>query len=195
MQFLSRADIYLGRVRKNQDYGLWNYSRKLMAALSLARKNPHTASERYRFPSYLRTMSRTKESRSSLKEASLKLGRVLHTSSRTVMEDPIWRLAQLCERDHELASSLVAMADLEEDHLKVLMGGRLRATDIEAIMEGAVVLASANVRPRKMEFGPFTDDDDEEDAVEPEPPVPVRAQDDAKGQEKGRRQSGLFDFR
>jgi replication factor C large subunit len=192
MQLLSKADIFLGRVRRNQDFGLWNYARKLMAALSLARKHPHAFKERYRFPSYLRSMSRTKESRGAMREATLRIGRVLHTSSRTVMDDPIWRLALLCERDHELASYLVAQADLENEHLKVLTGGRMKAADMDEIMEGAKALSALRSRPRGIEYDFQTEEDHDEEAAEEEPPTPeVKA---AKEQEKGLRQSGLFDF-
>ncbi len=192
MQLLSRADIYLGRVRRNQDFGLWNYARKLMAALSLARKHPHSFKERYRFPSYLRSMSRTKESRSAMRETSLRIGRFLHTSSRTVMDDPIWRLALLCERDHELASYLVARADLEAHHLKVLTGGRMKAADMDDIMEGAKALSALGSRPKGIEFDFPAEEDPDEDTVDDAAPIPNVKE--VKAQEKGPRQSGIFDF-
>ncbi len=192
MQLLSRADIYLGRVRRNQDFGLWNYARKLMAALSIARKHPHGSKERYRFPSYLRSMSRTKESRSAMRETSLRIGRLIHTSSRTVMDDPIWRLALLCERDHELATYLVAQADLEVQHLNVLTGGRMRTADMDEIMEGAKALSSLRSRPKGIEFDFQTEDDVDDETTEEVAPVPeVKV---VKEQEKGPRQSGIFDF-
>jgi len=79
---LSKADIFDGRIKKQQ-WQLLKYSIDLATAgVSLAKKSVYRKFTKYSFPSYLRNMARTVERRAMLKAIGTKLGSRLHVSRR-----------------------------------------------------------------------------------------------------------------
>ncbi len=203
MDYLSRADLYLGRVRRRQNYKLWSYAKDLMAALSIARRHPNQNRSRYQFPSYLRSMSKTKESRANLKETSLRLGRATHSSIRTVKEDAIMRYSLLVQREPDFALGLVLNADLEKEHLKMLGGGSLTDKQIKEIMQRADSLRSERSAPVSLETGGlmyYHTEPEEEAADQPEEktiddPTEIEGSGDEQAEdESGPKQTSLFEF-
>ncbi|HHD15894.1 MAG TPA: replication factor C large subunit [Euryarchaeota archaeon] len=146
-QLLSRSDVYLGRVRRRQNYKLWSYAKDTLAALSIVRRHPGRRA-RYNFPSYLRSMSRTKESRKLLKETARALGLLTHTSMRYQKDDALMRFGLLCRRDSEFASHIMARTDLSKEHLNILTGGKLKERELSAIMDEAELVRAAISAPR-----------------------------------------------
>jgi len=196
MEYLSRADLYLGRVRRRQNYKLWRYAKDLIAALGIARRHPNQNRSRYQFPSYLRSMSKTKESRANLKEASLRLGRATHSSIRTVKDDAIMRYSVLVKREPEFALGLVVNADLEKEHLKILAGDALNDRQVKEIMNRADAIRSERTAPHSLEKGGLmafqtgSEDNGEVSQVDSE----VKAPDDLAEGESGPKQTSLFEF-
>ncbi len=147
MELLSRADVYLGRVRRRQNYRLWGYANDMMASVGLARRHKRSGYSPYRFPNYLKVMSRTKESRANLKELSMLLGRFNHTSARSIREDAIFRYREMVVRDRELAVYLVADSGLSMKHLKYLADGGLSEKDLRSVMKKAEEVRKAHTSP------------------------------------------------
>jgi len=90
---LSRADIFIGRITNRQYWGFLRYVNALMTAgISVARPEKITFA-RYRFPSYLIKMSKTKGKRSVEKSISEKLKPVLHNSNKIIAREyiPLFR--------------------------------------------------------------------------------------------------------
>ncbi|MCK4614835.1 MAG: replication factor C large subunit, partial [Thermoplasmata archaeon] len=78
---ISRADVYLGRVRRRQYYRLWAYANDMMTAgVALAKEREYRHFIRYRFPSWILKMSRSKGMRKRRNELSRKVGEWCHTS-------------------------------------------------------------------------------------------------------------------
>ncbi len=147
MELLSRADVYLGRVKRRQNYKLWGYANDMMASVGLARRHKRSGYSPYRFPNYLKVMSRTKESRANLKELSMLLGRLNHTSARSIKEDAIFRYRELVVQDSELAAYLVADAALSMKHLKYLTDGRLSDKELKSVMKEAEEIRKVHTSP------------------------------------------------
>ncbi len=79
----SRADVFDGRIRIRQYWGFLRYSSDLMTAgVSLSRKGKGEHFVKYAFPSYLRRMGMSKNSRAKRKSVGRKIGEVCHCSSR-----------------------------------------------------------------------------------------------------------------
>ena len=79
--YLSRADVFLGRVRIRQYYRFWAYAMDLMTAgVSVARRERATFA-RYESPSFFRALGKTKLRRTLLKAALKKIGAKTHTSA------------------------------------------------------------------------------------------------------------------
>ena len=86
--YLSRADMYLGRVIKRQQYSLWSYAMDMIAAVSVAKEEKYSKHPpRYNFPSWLLSMNRTQKIRNVRDSLGIKLGRVYHTSRGDVLEN------------------------------------------------------------------------------------------------------------
>ncbi|MGA1821619.1 MAG: replication factor C large subunit [Thermoplasmatota archaeon] len=194
---LSRADIYLGRVRRRQNYRLWTYANDMMSSVYLARKHRSGQREPYRFPSYLKTMSQTKDSRALMKEASGLIGRSTHSSIRSVKEDTFYRFGTLAERDPEFAAYLMAHCGLKKEHLSLMTGGRLKAAAMKKIQIQAEEIRSKISSP--VFLGSVSGSgtlSGYSDQVE-EPEVKDKEKEEKKEEteeEKGSKQMSLFEF-
>ncbi|MCQ2084889.1 MAG: replication factor C large subunit [archaeon] len=119
---LSRADVYLGRVSKRMYYGLWSYANDLMVdGIINALKSPKISFDRIRFPMYLSKMSRSKSTRAMRKSVAMKLGAMIHTSSRTILNESLTFFVALAKQDQEFRVMLVKEGGLEEDELGFLI--------------------------------------------------------------------------
>lgn len=147
MNSLSKADVFLGRVRRRQNYKLWSYAKDHLASIGIARQNPDQTRSRFQFPSYLKKMSSTKDARARMKEISQAIGSMTHSSVRTVKEDTFLRFSVLAERDPEFAAHLAAYGELEKEHLKILTHNRLSDTDINGILRDAQTMRSSRAVP------------------------------------------------
>src|SRR5688572_9413597 len=80
---LSRADLFLGRRRRTQYYGLWSYAVELVTlSVMTSRRREYTGFQPFGFPQWLSKMGRTKGMRQAKDELALVLGRATHTSKR-----------------------------------------------------------------------------------------------------------------
>ncbi len=85
---LSRADLYLGRVRRRQYYGFWSYASEMATSgVALAKKRPLNYHSRYRFPSWLMHMGRSRGRRAVRKNALSALARHCHTSTTNALTE------------------------------------------------------------------------------------------------------------
>jgi replication factor C large subunit len=116
--YLSRADVFLGRVRRRQYYRFWAYAMDLMTGgVSVSRRGSLTFS-RYESPSFFKALGRTKTRRKLLKAALLKIGAKTHSSSYDAQGFlPLLRYA--CA---EVPSGIAVMTyfELEPEELEVI---------------------------------------------------------------------------
>ena len=87
--YLSRADVFRGRIKRRNVWGFLRYSLSLMTAgVALAKKEHRFRFVPYTFPTYLKYMSRTKEHRRTLNSIITKFknhGRI-HASGKEIRE-------------------------------------------------------------------------------------------------------------
>ncbi|HEV8289916.1 MAG TPA: replication factor C large subunit [Candidatus Norongarragalinales archaeon] len=88
--WLSRADVFQGRIRRRQHWGFLRYIRPLaLAGVALSRTESTRAFVKYSFPSILKKLSASKQSREMLKSASLKVGNATHESGYSARFDSL----------------------------------------------------------------------------------------------------------
>jgi len=117
---ISRADIFLGRVYKRMDYGLWRYVSVLMSAgVSLAKKGGYHSWVKYVYPSLIKKLSATKSSRSFFKSFGLKVGKQVHLSSRRAVSGYLFMFKELM-KNKDKAVGLTAQFNFDEKELKFL---------------------------------------------------------------------------
>jgi replication factor C large subunit len=84
--YLSRSDIFEGRIRKSN----WKYLKYSIdlgtIGVSMAKAEPYRVFTKYSFPNYLREMSRSMARRAMLKAIGLKIGSHVHANRREALE-------------------------------------------------------------------------------------------------------------
>jgi replication factor C large subunit len=121
---VSRADVYLGRTRRLQHYGLWAYAKELMTGGVALSRTQKASPERieYRFPGQYIVMSRAKGPRSTRDAVAGKLAGYYHTSRKCIKESTLPLLAATVRRDEELLFELGKKLDLDESDVGYLLG-------------------------------------------------------------------------
>ena len=141
---LSRADVFLGRVRRRQYYGLWSYASVMMTAgVSTARISNKVSHERLRFPSYLTKMSRSKAMRGLRLSVCYKIACYLHTSTKRVEMDTLGPLKELALNDPEIRVMLVKNLSFEAEELGFLLDMKIDSK----IVKDTFKTASENEKP------------------------------------------------
>lgn len=117
---LARADVFLGRVRKTQDYGLWKYASDLMSAgIALSRKGkPGTG--RFGYPSSRKFYGRSKKKRSIQNSLAGKIGDEYHVSNGRAIKDFFPYLATIFQNDNEARKSIVKELELDDSEVDYL---------------------------------------------------------------------------
>jgi len=119
-EMLSRADIFLGRVRKRQAYGMWRYASTLMSAgvalsheggLRFRRFQPPSSGMMYRWTGSKRKL------RSSVAE---KIARSCHTSSREAVKNYLPYLAVIFKTNKRAAERIAKELELGEEEVEFL---------------------------------------------------------------------------
>lgn len=133
---LSRADIYLGRTRRTQNYSLWAYAKDMMTGgVALSRTHaPRPDVSEYRFPSHFIMLSRAKGSRAARDSVSIKLEGYLHMSKRAVSSTVLPLLSSMVRHDRELLVSLSVKCGLDGDDIAYLLGVDSSSKEVHEIV-------------------------------------------------------------
>ncbi|MEF8849102.1 MAG: replication factor C large subunit, partial [Candidatus Thermoplasmatota archaeon] len=77
---ISRADVFLGRTFRRQNYGLWSYASDMMNAGVAVSKSHSYPNERYRFPTWLRKKKSNKNTQVVKNAVIKKFSKSFHAS-------------------------------------------------------------------------------------------------------------------
>lgn len=142
---LARADVFLGRVRVRQNYGLWRYASFLMTggvqAAKTERRHGYVA---FRPPSRWRQMGQTRKARSIRDSAAKKIGRHCHVSAAFVRAE-LMGFVGLLLADKKKAIPLAAELELDADEIALLLGSTTSTKKVQNIFEGAMKLRAEEV--------------------------------------------------
>ncbi len=120
-EYISKADVYLGRVMKRQQYALWGYAMDMLAGVSVAKKEKYKKHPfRYNFPTWLRNMSKSKEARNRRESVSAKVGRIYHTSPGKVKENILPHFRVLYDLNPELRALYTYVLHFDRDEIEYL---------------------------------------------------------------------------
>lgn len=136
---LSKADVFMGRVRRRQYYRFWSYAGDMMSSgLAISRMGRNPNEQRFRFPSYLMKMSRSKGIRNLKNATCMKLAVMMHTSTDRVANGVLPYLRVILKNDTELRAQLVRDADLEAEELAFIMNEKIDSPAVKDAMKGVV---------------------------------------------------------
>lgn len=95
---LSKADIFLGRVRKRQNYDMWKYANTLICGINTV-DSVKLGFVRYSPPKYWSKLKQNKVNRNIKKSVMQKIGKICHISTEKVSE-MFWLIKQLMKDEH-----------------------------------------------------------------------------------------------
>ncbi|MCX6668267.1 MAG: replication factor C large subunit [Methanothrix sp.] len=134
---LARADIFLGRVSRRQNYGLWRYAGFLMTggvqAAKAARRHGYVA---FRPPSLWRRMGQSRKARAVRDSAAQTIARRCHVSASFARAE-LMGFVGLLLKDKKIAAPLAAELELEAEEIALLMGSTLTTKKVQMIFEEA----------------------------------------------------------
>ncbi len=134
---LSRADVFLGRVRRRQNYGLWRYASFMMTGgVQAARTEKKGGYIPFRPPGYWRRMGQTKGARQVRESAAGKIGRHCHISSRMAKGEMMGLFALLL-KDPETGPKVAALLDFTVEEIALLLGTKPTTKKVSKIREAA----------------------------------------------------------
>ncbi len=124
-EILSRADMFLGRVKRRQFYRLWKYATYLMTiGVQQAKTSPKRGFTKYQRPSLWQKLAQTKNMREKFKTVLSKIGKYSHLSRRKASNEMYYFIKLLLrEGDIKTAASIAAFYDFSKDDLEFIIGG------------------------------------------------------------------------
>lgn len=142
---LARADIFLGRVRRRQSYGLWRYASFLMTggiqAARVARRSGYIA---FKPPALWRRMGQSKKARNIRDSAAKKIGARCHVSMGFARMELMDHLGLLL-KSKKIAAPVAAELDLNVDEIALLIESTTSTKKVQSIFEEAQKIRQAEL--------------------------------------------------
>lgn len=126
--YLSRASLFLGRVRRRQNYGLWRYASLLMTAgivVARSQTQKQIGFVKFQTPEIRKILSQTKGRRKIRDSLAQKIGTHCHTSIGFARYHlfPFFRLMM---KDERYASSIAASLGLDTEEIAYLIDANIK---------------------------------------------------------------------
>lgn len=142
---LSRSDVFLGRVRRRQNYGLWRYASFLMTGgVQVARMAKRSGYIAFKPPALWRRMGQSKKARNIRDSAAKKIGARCHVSMGHARLELIDFLGLLL-KSKRLAAPVAAELDLNQDEIAFLMESTSTTKKVQTIFEEAQKIREAEL--------------------------------------------------
>lgn len=145
MHYLSRADIFGGRIMVRQHWGFLKYQQELVTAgAAVQREKSYPGFIRYQFPLLLSQLSKSASIRQQKKATAEKTQGKFHGSWRKIAQD-ILLLRPVFEKDIETAAHYAAAFDWDESDLAFASGKKEDSKHVEKILARAKELHDRHV--------------------------------------------------
>jgi replication factor C large subunit len=136
-EYLSKADLYLGRVKKRQNYGMWRYASMLMVCgASISKTRAYPGFIKYQPPSLWKKMGQIRSKRDLRDNIASKIGEHSFESMRYSRNYLLELYSQML-KDEESAIEITAGLGLELEELIYLSGSSKASKKLQKIYEQA----------------------------------------------------------
>jgi len=192
---LSRADMFLGRVRRRGFYRLWRYATYLMTVgVAFAKQKAKGGFTKYQRPNIWQMLTLIKERREKIRNILKKIAKYSHMSTRKALSEMFFFIVYMLRHaDISTASKISAFYDLSEEELSLLVGDK-RAREIKEFIRKHGIRRHLGEEVEEEIFKAFEKKVEEVEKVETKPEVveeikkvvePEKAEEEAK-EAKGR---------
>ncbi len=144
-EYLSHADMYLGRVKKRQNYRMWRYAGVLMTCGAVvAKTHVHGGFTRYQPPSFWRRLGQLRARRNMRDNVASKIGEHCHESMRYARADLTSMYGKML-KDEQYAVDTVVNLNLDLDELAYMTGGKKVTKKLQGVYDQARAIISETV--------------------------------------------------
>jgi len=119
---LSKADVFLGRTYRRQNYALWSYANDIMNGGVAVAKSRTYPNDRYNFPSWLRQQKSSKTNRDIRDLIAEKISNCCHISNEKSKDFIISYFTQMFRNNTHFAVKMKNKFDFTENEIKYLLG-------------------------------------------------------------------------
>jgi len=119
---ISKADVFLGRTYRRQNYGLWSYACDLMNGGVATAKTHEYQNEKYNFPLWLREKKSSKSYLDTRDSIVGKMNGICHNSNRKSREFLSMYLIHMFRNNLEFALKMMHKFEFTESEMKYLLG-------------------------------------------------------------------------
>ena len=132
---VSRADMFLGAIKRTQDWKFLKYASFLMSAgVAMAKDKKYYKFTKYRYPSLIMLLFRTKQDRQAVKEIAQKLSKKLHVSTRLAAKEFVPWLRIIAKYNVEKFAELAKFFELTKTDVKNLTKNESIANKVYNLM-------------------------------------------------------------
>lgn len=150
--YLSKADLYLGRVKKRQNYSMWRYASMLMVCgTAISKTKPYPGFIKYQPPSLWRRMGQIRSKRDLRDNIASKIGEHSFESIR-YSRNNLLELYSRMLKDEKTAIEITAKLGLELEELVYLSGSTKASKKLQKIYDQAQELLLKGKQGTDTEF-------------------------------------------
>jgi replication factor C large subunit len=119
---LSKADIFLGRTNRRQNYALWSYACDIMNGGIATAKTHNYPNDSYNFPLWLRARKGIKSGLDIRDQIVKKLSKISHNSNKKGRDFLLSYFTNMFRNNTYFAIKMKTKLDLSEAEIKYLLG-------------------------------------------------------------------------
>ncbi len=187
--YLGRASIFLGRVKRRQNYNMWRYAGLLMSGgITTAKSNHHSGFVKYQPPSLWKKLGHTKGMRSVRDSTAGKIGAHCHVSM-SFTRFALMPFFRFIMNDEKYAAEICALIGFEPEEIAFLTGSKSVSKKVNRIHETAITLLKEETERQVRLAGGFGDMEKKDQISmhkKEESHIPVK--------KERRKQRSLFDY-
>lgn len=129
--YVSRADVFMGRISKRQDWGLLKYVTDLMSAgVAISKKERYKKFTRYQYPKTFIVYAQTKKKRAIMGTIAEKLKKC-HGSKRFMEREFFPMFKTVFTKDPDMGANIASQMELNREEIQFFVGEEGLAKKIE----------------------------------------------------------------
>ncbi len=149
--YLSRADVFMGRIMRRQDWGLLSYATDLMSAgVSVSKSRKYSKFVRYQYPQIFTIYSKTKKKRALMGSVAQKIGgrrgtvnEKVHCSKKEAISEYFPLLEMVMKSDTGMASHIASELGFDMEEIQFFVGEK---TLSKRIYDSALEITRQRIR-------------------------------------------------